>query len=35
VHVVFYRVAHPDLIEVIRVLHERMEPSRHLGIREE
>jgi len=31
VHVVFYRMAGPDLIEVVRVLHERMEPSRHLG----
>jgi len=31
VHIVFYRVASPDLIEVVHVLHERMEPSRHLG----
>ncbi|MBW4091744.1 MAG: type II toxin-antitoxin system RelE/ParE family toxin [Proteobacteria bacterium] len=31
VHVVFYRVVAPGLIEVIRVLHERMEPGRHLG----
>jgi toxin ParE1/3/4 len=30
-HVVFYRMAGPDLAEVVRVLHERMEPSRHLG----
>jgi plasmid stabilization system protein ParE len=22
----------PDLVEIVRVLHERMEPSRHLGI---
>jgi len=35
VHIVFYRVAGPDLIEVTRVLHERMELSRHLGAREE
>lgn len=35
VHIVFYRVAGPDLIEVVRVLHERMEPRRHLGAREE
>jgi plasmid stabilization system protein ParE len=30
VHVVFYRAANPDVIEVVRVLHERMEPSLHL-----
>jgi len=30
-HVIFYRVPRPDLIEIVRVLHERMEPSRHLG----
>jgi len=35
VHIVFYRVAHPDLIEVIRVLHERMEPNLHLVVRGE
>jgi toxin ParE1/3/4 len=29
VHVIFYRVA-DDAIEVIRVLHERMEPSLHV-----
>jgi toxin ParE1/3/4 len=31
VHVLYYRVAAPDLIEIVRVLHERMEPSRHIG----
>jgi len=31
VHVLYYRVVTPDLIEIVRVLHERMEPSRHLG----
>lgn len=31
VHVLFYRVVHPDLVEIVRVLHERMEPSGHLG----
>jgi len=31
VHVLFYRAAEPGLIEIIRVLHERMEPGRHLG----
>lgn len=30
VHVLYYRAATPDLIEIVRVLHERMEPSRHL-----
>ena len=30
VHVVFYRAVAPDLIEIARVLHERMEPRRHL-----
>lgn len=30
VHVLFYRVVQPGLIEIVRVLHERMEPSRHL-----
>jgi toxin ParE1/3/4 len=29
VHVIFYRAFGPGLIEIIRVLHERMEPSRH------
>ena len=31
VHVIFYRVAEPSLIEIVRVLHERMAPSRHVG----
>ena len=34
-HIVFYRLAGPDLIEVIRVLHERMDLGRHVGAREE
>ena len=29
VHVLYYRAIRPDLIEIGRVLHERMEPSRH------
>ena len=29
VHILYYRVVGPDLIEVVRVLHERMEPSEH------
>ena len=31
VHVLHYRVVQPGLIEIVRVLHERMEPSRHIG----
>ena len=31
VHVVFYRAIEPGLVEIVRVLHERMEPSRHVG----
>jgi toxin ParE1/3/4 len=30
VHVLYYRVAEEGVIQIIRVLHERMEPSRHL-----
>jgi toxin ParE1/3/4 len=30
VHVLYFRIVQPDLIEIVRVLHERMEPSRHL-----
>lgn len=29
VHVIFYRAVAPGLVEIVRVLHERMEPSRH------
>jgi toxin ParE1/3/4 len=29
-HVLYYRVARNGVIEIVRVLHERMEPSRHL-----
>ncbi|MCZ8321794.1 MAG: type II toxin-antitoxin system RelE/ParE family toxin [Novosphingobium sp.] len=29
VHVVCYRAVKPSLVEIVRVLHERMEPSRH------
>ena len=31
VHVIFYRALQPGLIEIVRVLHERMEPGLHLG----
>jgi toxin ParE1/3/4 len=30
-HVIFYRSVGPDVIEIVRVLHERMQPSRHIG----
>src|SRR5215469_7275691 len=30
VHIVYYRMIAPELIEIVRVLHERMDPSRHL-----
>ncbi|MCX7366528.1 MAG: type II toxin-antitoxin system RelE/ParE family toxin [Alphaproteobacteria bacterium] len=30
VHVIYFRVRQPGLVEIIRVLHERMEPSRHI-----
>ena len=32
VHILHYRTAAPDLIEIVRVLHERGEPSRHTGV---
>lgn len=30
VHVIFYRVMEPGLVEIVRVLHDRMDPSRHI-----
>jgi toxin ParE1/3/4 len=33
VHVIYFRAVRPGLIEIVRVLHERMEPSRHVGPR--
>ncbi|MGH7823447.1 MAG: type II toxin-antitoxin system RelE/ParE family toxin [Candidatus Binatia bacterium] len=30
VHVVFYRTAGAEVIEIVRVLHERMDPARHV-----
>jgi toxin ParE1/3/4 len=32
VHILFYRLIEEGFIEIVRVLHERMEPSRHLGL---
>lgn len=31
VHILYYRVIQPRSVEIVRVLHERMEPSRHVG----
>lgn len=31
VHVIFYRAREQGLVEIIRVLHDRMEPSLHIG----
>lgn len=31
VHVLFYRMERPGVVEIVRLLHERMEPSAHLG----
>jgi toxin ParE1/3/4 len=31
VHVLFFRALEPGLVEIVRVLHVRMEPSRHMG----
>lgn len=31
VHVVFYRAQEPGLVEIVRVLHDRMDPARHVG----
>jgi|SoiMetStandDraft_2_1073263.scaffolds.fasta_scaffold350378_2 toxin ParE1/3/4 len=32
IHVLYYRTVELDLIEIVRVLHERMEPSRNLHL---
>lgn len=31
VHVIYYRVAEPGVVEIVRVLHDRMDPNRQLG----
>lgn len=31
VHVLYFQLIRPGLVEIVRVLHERMDPSRHLG----
>ncbi len=30
VHVLYFRLIQPDLVEIVRILHERMEPGRWL-----
>jgi toxin ParE1/3/4 len=30
VHILYYRVVRPDVVEIVRVLHERMEPGRYI-----
>lgn len=30
VHILYYRIAKPGVVEIVRVLHERMDPSRHV-----
>jgi toxin ParE1/3/4 len=30
VHILYYRAIAPELIEIVRVLHEHMDPSRHV-----
>jgi len=30
VHILYYRVIEPGLIEIVRVLHDHMDPARHL-----
>lgn len=32
VHVIFYRVVQPGIVEIVRVLHDRMEPKRHISV---
>jgi len=31
VHVIFYRAVEPEFFEIVRVLHDRMEPSQYMG----
>lgn len=30
-HVLFYRALQPGLVEIVRILHDRMDPNRHIG----
>ena len=31
VHIIYYRAAEPGIIEIVRVLHERMDAALHIG----
>jgi toxin ParE1/3/4 len=31
VHILFYRAVGPEIVEIVRVIHERMEPTRQFG----
>ncbi len=31
VHLLYYRIIRPGLVEIVGVLHERIEPERHIG----
>jgi toxin ParE1/3/4 len=31
-HVIFYRAVQPGIVEIVRVVHDRMEPRRHLSV---
>jgi toxin ParE1/3/4 len=31
VHILYYRAIGPELIEIVRVMHERMQPIRHIA----
>jgi toxin ParE1/3/4 len=35
VHLIFYRVIQPGIVEIVRVLHEGMEPFRYIGPRQQ
>jgi toxin ParE1/3/4 len=35
VHVIFYRQVKPNVVEIVRVLHDRMEPRGHIGSQDE
>ena len=32
VHILYCQSVRPELVEIIRVLHERMDPNRHIGV---
>ncbi len=34
VHLIFFRIRQVGIVEIVRILHERMEPERHLGLQD-